>query len=400
VRTVSRLVLGAVGDVLMHDAVKDAALARRGQAGAGEDGFGWLWADVADLLAAPDVTFANLETPIAPRSGKGSRSFVFNAPPAAVRALRAAGVDVVSVANNHLFDQGREGFLETLRELDAAGMAWVGAGEPPAEAGPRRIEANGIALAFLAWSRFYNDVGNECPKGAPRPCAQAAVLDPDRAAAAVRQAAGSADAVAISLHWGEEYADRPREEDVALAHRLADAGALVVLGHHAHVLQPIELYRRADGKVAVIAYSLGNFVSNQSRNYVPGATPNRAAATRDGALLRVALARRDYGRGVVAVEVAGADYVPLWTENDTAELDVRKDPKARPSIRVVALDRALARVRAEIAALPDPVPPADRARFVRLRQREELYVARKAAIAAVLGEDLQLEAPARPGGGY
>jgi len=382
----------------MQDAVKDSALAKRGEPAAGEDGFGWLWADVADLLAAPDVTFANLESPVAPRSGKGSRSFVFNAPPAAVRALRAAGVDVVSVANNHLFDQGREGFLETLRELDAAGMSFVGAGAPPAEAGPRRLEAGGIALAFLAWSRFYNDAGNDCPRGAPLPCVLAAVLDADRAAAAVREAAASADAVVVSLHWGEEYADRPRQEDVALAHRLADAGALVVVGHHPHVLQPIELYRRADGKVAVIAYSLGNFVSNQSRYYVPGATPDRVAATRDGVLLRVAIARRDYGRGVVAVEVAGADYVPLWTENDTAELDLHKDPKAHPSIRVVSLDRALARVRAEIAAFPDPVPPADRARYVRLRQREDLYRTRKAAIAAVLGEDLQREAPARPGG--
>jgi poly-gamma-glutamate capsule biosynthesis protein CapA/YwtB (metallophosphatase superfamily) len=367
VRTAARLVLGAVGDVLMQDAVKDAAVAKRAAPAAGEDGFGWLWADVSDLLSAPDVTFANLESPVAPRSGKGSRSFVFNAPPAAVRELRAAGVDVVSVANNHLFDQGREGFLETLRELDAAGMAWAGAGEPPAEAGPRRLEAGGISLAILAWSRFFNDAGNECPRGASRPCVQAALLDPDRAVAAVRQAAGSADAVVVSLHWGEEYADRPREEDVALAHRLADAGALVVVGHHPHVLQPIELYRRPDGKVAVIAYSLGNFVSNQSRYYVPGATPDRVAATRDGAILRVALARRDYGRGVVAVEVAGADYVPLWTENDTAELDLRRDPKAHPTIRVVSLDRALARVRAEIATFPDPVPSADRARYVRLR---------------------------------
>jgi len=68
--------------------------------------------------------------------------------------------------------------------LDAAGMAWAGAGEPPAEAGPRRIEAGGIALAFLAWSRFFNDAGNECPKGAKGPCVQAALLDPDRAVAA------------------------------------------------------------------------------------------------------------------------------------------------------------------------------------------------------------------------
>jgi poly-gamma-glutamate synthesis protein (capsule biosynthesis protein) len=191
--------------------------------------------------------------------------------------------------------------------------------------------------------------------------------------------------------------------DVELAHRLADAGALVVLGHHPHVLQPVELYRRPDGRTAVIAYSLGNFVSNQSRKYVHGVTPERVAATRDGALLRVALARRDYGRGVTRVEVDGADFVPLWTENDTAEIDPRAEPGRRPAIRVVAVDRALAEVRAELARLPDPVPPESRDRFVALRGREALLASRRAAIAGVLGEDLlrtlspaELAAPAPP----
>jgi poly-gamma-glutamate synthesis protein (capsule biosynthesis protein) len=118
-------------------------------------------------------------------------------------------------------------------------------------------------------------------------------------------------------------------------------------------------------------------------------------ATRDGALLRVALARRDYGRGVRQVEVAGVDYLPLWTENDAAELDRRRDPRGKASIRVVSLDRALRAVRAELAAMPDPVPEADRPRWVRLRQRERLYLSRRQAIAEVLGEDLQAEAPPR-----
>jgi hypothetical protein len=166
-----------------------------------------------------------------------------------------------------------------------------------------------------------------------------------------------------------------------------------VLGHHPHVLQPVELYRRADGRTAIVAYSLGNFISNQSRHFVPGVTPGKVAASRDGALLRVEIARRDYGRGVVQVEVAGADFLPLWTENDTPEIARTKDPKARPSIRVVSLDRALAQVRAELEAFPDPVPEAERVRYLKLKQREELYRSRRTAIAAVLGEDLQAEAP-------
>ncbi len=397
-RTDARLVLGAVGDVLMHGAVKDCAASHRpppGAPGAELGGYDWLYAQVADLLSQPDLTFANLETPIAPRADKGSRPFVFNAPPAAALALERAGVDLVNVANNHLFDQGRDGFLETLAQLDRLGLRHVGAGPSPGEAGPTRMELNGLSLAFLAWSRFFNERGNDCP-AAPGPCLRAGLLDPEAAVAAVGAAAAAAEAVVVSLHWGEEYASQPRAEDVALAHRLADAGALVILGHHPHVLQPLELYRRADGQVALIAYSLGNFVSNQSRTYVQGITPERAGATRDGALLRVELARRDYGRGVKRVELASVDYLPLWTENDAVDVARRRDPGARPSIRVVSIDRALARVRAEMATFPDPVPERDRARWIELRRRERLYLARRAAIAAVLGEDFRAEAPPAP----
>jgi poly-gamma-glutamate synthesis protein (capsule biosynthesis protein) len=395
VRDVARASIAAVGDVLMHGAVKDAAADHR--APGNDDGFGWLWAPVADLLAAADVTFANLETPIAPTAGRGSRSYIFNAPPAVVSALRRAGVKLVSVANNHAFDQGRAGFEETLARLDAADLPYVGAGEPGREAGPRVLEVNGLRIAFLGYAHFFNQDGNACAAPARGPCARAALLDPERAIADVERAARTADAVVVSVHWGDEYHQQPREADVALAHRLADAGALLVLGHHPHVLQPIELYPRADGRVALIAYSLGNFVSNQSRHYVPGVTPDQVAATRDGVLLRVDLVRRDYGRGVTRVELAHADWLPLWTENDTADPD-RRPRGARPAIQVVSLDRALAQVRADLAAMPDPLPAADRSRWVKLREREALYVARRAAIAAVLGEDLQGEAPPAPAG--
>jgi poly-gamma-glutamate synthesis protein (capsule biosynthesis protein) len=388
VRTLATATIGAVGDVLMHGAVKESA--RVHGAGAPDDGYAWLYAPVADLLAQPDVTFANLETPIAPDAAKDVREFVFSAPQAAAAALRDAGVDVVSVSNNHAFDQGRPGFEETLRRLDAVGLRYVGAGPAGRAAGPVRIDAGGLALAFLGYGYGFNQDGNACPPPRPGagPCLQASVLDRERALEDVRAAARDADAVVVSLHWGVEYAQQPRDEDVAYAHRLADAGALVVLGHHPHVLQPVELYRRTDGRVAVIAYSLGNFVSNQERKYVPGVT-GAIGAARDGALLRVALARRDYGRGVVRVEVAGADWLPLWTDNDTVEIDPRREPGRKPAIRVVAVDRALAAVRAELASFPDPVP-ADRAdAWARLRQREAMLLARKAAIAAVLGEELE-----------
>lgn len=372
----------------MHESVKRSAEVHgRG----GEDGgYGWLFAPVADLLAEPDVTFANLETPIAPDASAGTREYVFNAPPEVAAALRRAGVDAVSVANNHAFDQGRAGFEETLRRLEQAGMQAIGAGPDGHAAGPVRIEADGLAVAFLGYAHFFNQDGNACPRpgAAARPCVQAAVLERTRILDDVRAAAAAADVVVVSLHWGVEYDLQPRAQDVELARDIVDAGALVVLGHHPHVLQPLELHRRADGRVGVIAYSLGNFVSNQSRKYVHGAMPEKIAATRDGVLLRVGLAKKDYGRGVVRVEVDGADFLPLWTENDTAEIDRRREPGRRPAIRVVAIDRALAEVRAALQRFPDPVPAGDQDRWAALRRREALLASRREAIASLLGEEL------------
>jgi poly-gamma-glutamate synthesis protein (capsule biosynthesis protein) len=401
IRTVARATIGAVGDVLMHEAVKRSAEAHG--KGTAHGGYAWLFAPIADLLSEPDVTFANLETPVAPGATGGTREYVFNAPPEVVAALRTAGVDAVAVANNHAFDQGRAGFEETLRRLEQAGMKVVGAG-PEQDPTALFVEAGGLRIAFLGYAHFFNQDGNACPPpraGGGR-CAQARQLERARVLDDVRKAAAEADAVVVSLHWGVEYEPQPRADDVRLAHEIAEAGALLVLGHHPHVLQPVELHHRSDGRVAVIAYSLGNFVSNQSRKYVHGATPEKVAATRDGALLRVALAKRDYGRGVVRVEVDGADFLPLWTENDTAEIDRRREPERRPAIRVVAIDRALAEVRAELAAFPDPLPPAQQGRWVALRRRESLLASRRAAIASLLGEELlRTLAPAEltPGAG-
>ena len=99
------------------------------------------------------------------------------------------------------------------------------------------------------------------------------------------------------------------------------------------------------------------------------------------------------------VELAGVGWLPLWTENDTAD-PARAANGRRPSIRVVSIDRALAEVRAELRRCPTPSPPPQQARYVELRRREELYLARRAAIASVLGEDLERDAadrrPRRP----
>ncbi|HSA23817.1 MAG TPA: CapA family protein, partial [Myxococcota bacterium] len=308
---------GAVGDVISHGDVLRAAeqAARRDPAGAGADlgGFDVLLEGLREELAGLDLVFANLETPVAPRRGQKTREWMFNAPPELVRALAALGVRAVSLANNHVYDQGRAGFEETLQELARAGVSVAGAGPTCALAqAARTLEVGGFRVAFLSASALYNQRLNQGPREL---CASE--LDEAALLRAVRTAReGGAELVVLSLHWGEEYRTAPRPEDVELAHRLVDGGVDVLLGHHPHVLQPVELYPAADGRVGLIAFSLGNFLSNQARFYTHGVNSPGAGNPRDGALLRFAVVRRRYGPELTRVELADVSVQPLWSENN------------------------------------------------------------------------------------
>jgi hypothetical protein len=381
VRIRGEVEVAAVGDVLMHGAVKEAAevLDRKGEDGVSTNhgGYGALFDGVREELSRADLAFANLETPIAARPPHTPRPFVFNAPAVLIPALREAGVDVVSFANNHVYDQGREGFAQTLTALDAGGLPYLGAGATCEEARRARVfEANGVRVAMLGATRLYNDKP-ERQKGDPCSFAfdeKAALSE----VAAAREA--GADFVVLSIHWGVEYATSPRQEEIDLAHRLLDGGVDVILGHHPHVLQPVEIYEAADGRITAVAYSLGNFISNQSRTYAYGVQPDKMGNTRDGALLRFRAVKREYPSGAVRTELAGLRVEPLWTDNNG--LARSRNAKLPPEIRVVAIDREVASLREELAAGPEPE------RADEIARRIELLLARRRIAGAILGEEL------------
>jgi hypothetical protein len=372
---------GAVGDVISHGDVLRAAAQAEQKDAAGlslnRAGFDALLEGLWDDLAGLDLVFANLETPVAPRQGRKTREWMFNAPPELVQSLAAAGIRAVSLANNHAYDQGRPGFEETLQELARAGMTVAGAGPTCALAqAARTLEVGGFRVAFLSASALYNQRLNRSPREL---CASE--LDEAALLGAVKTAReGGAELVVLALHWGEEYHTAPRPEDVELAHRLVDGGVDVLLGHHPHVLQPVELYPAADGRLGLIAYSLGNFLSNQARFYVHGVNPLGAGNPRDGALLRFAVVRRRYGPDLTRVELADVSVQPLWSENNA--LLRRRDPKAGVRIRVVADDREAALAARALETEADP------ARRVELMKRVELFGARRQQAASVLGDDL------------
>ncbi len=370
------LSLVAVGDILMHQDVKRAADVDPG-------GFQALWADLIPLFQGADLAFGNLETPVSPTFGRPGIPFQFNAPGSLPAALRASGFTVLSTANNHAFDQGGRGVRETLERLRAAQLVAIGSGDDQLQAeSPQVLERQGIRVAFLGFTDLFNlDLNRKATEPWVRP------LDLEPALLAVREARGKADLVVVSVHWGNEYQHAPTKRQRDLAKALVTAGCDVLLGHHPHVLQPVELLEVA-GRKALVAYSLGNFISNQDRMYRADQFPVAGGDSRDGAALNVRFERRRNADGRDQVAIAEAIIEPLWTENNWGT------PVNRRGIRVIRVLAAEARVRAELDQLADPLggpktAPEEALRRKTILEKQEYLrtlILRRKRVAEVVGE--------------
>ncbi len=206
-------------------------------------------------LGSADFSLVNVEMAISDRGEPHWKEFVFRAPPSAAERIAAGGVSVANLANNHANDYGPDALTDTIDLLEAAGVTTIGAGRDADEAYQYRLlsTGNGVRVAFVGASMIVPAMfaaGATTPgiASAHSP-ARARVLD------TVRAAAADADAVVVAVHWGIERDTCPSNDQRLLARQLLDAGADAVIGHHPHVLQPVELVGRK-----LVAYSLGNFV--------------------------------------------------------------------------------------------------------------------------------------------
>lgn len=252
-----------VGDIMLSRNV--------GRVMAEQNDWSYPFLKVADTLASADLTFGNLEGPISSRGVKQGSIYSFRADPRSVEGLARAGFDVVSLANNHIWDYGKEAFLDTLDMLTNADISYAGGGADfKAAHWPAVWEANGMKVAFLAYT---NLVPASFTKDGAQPAT--AFIDIAQMTTDIKSAKAQADAVVASFHWGEEYQTAHNAYQERIAKAAIDAGALLVIGHHPHVAQEVERYNGG-----VIAYSLGNFVFDQ----------NFSEDTRTGLALRVTLA--------------------------------------------------------------------------------------------------------------
>ncbi len=206
-------------------------------------------------LAVADLTVVNLETAITTGGEPEPKSFTFRAPPSAFDALRDAGVDVASMANNHGADYGMAGVQESLDAIAASGFPVIGFGKDAAVAyAPLHRDINGVDVAIIAASQVRDHTLENFSAGARSP-GIANAFDPTLIEN-VKAAVAKGSTVVVFLHWGTEYEGCPNGDQQHLADELAAAGATAVIGTHAHVLQGAGW--RPDG--AYVAYGLGNYL--------------------------------------------------------------------------------------------------------------------------------------------
>lgn len=250
-----RITLAAVGDVIAHMPQVQGAWVPERQV----HDFGPSFDLIAPHLSCADLTIANLETVL-----DDSRPYHgyprFNSPSSLALALKEAGVDIATTANNHALDQNEQGLLNSLDNLDRIGLMHTGTFRSAEERRPLLLSVQGFNLAFLAYTTTTN--------GLPVPAGKDYLVnmwDKERAATDIRTARDQgAEFIIASIHFGPEYQRHPSAEQQQIVQELIDAGTDLVLGCHPHVVQPwAEQIKPNSDQRALVAYSLGNFISNQ-----------------------------------------------------------------------------------------------------------------------------------------
>ncbi|MHA6800880.1 CapA family protein [Bounagaea algeriensis] len=302
--------LVGTGDVLLHEPLWQQA--ERDAGAGGEMDFAPQLAGIAPVVEAADVAVCHLEVPLAAEGGPHEGYPRFSGPPQVATALADTGYDACTTASNHTFDQGAEGVDRTLDTLDAAGIAHAGSARTEQEAGRTTTldvpaGSGSVRVALLSYTFGFN--GASSPDGEAwrsNEIDEAKILDD---AAAAR--ADGAEVVVAATHWGEEYEHEPDEQQRALAPELiASPDIDLLLGHHAHVVQPIENF---DGEWVV--YGMGNLMANHAEPEGP----------KSEGLLTSFTFTEDGSTGEFGV--TDAEYLPLH-QTDEPPLEVLDVPAA------------------------------------------------------------------------
>lgn len=256
----SRITFTGTGDNVVHECLWMDARNRALPSGRTYN-FKPMFDGVADIIAEADIAFINQETPLAGSDFALSGYPLFNSPQELGYDLVELGFDVINIATNHMIDKGEKGYINNVNFLRSFDDAVVIGGYLNSDElyDIKVVERGGIKIAFLAYT--YGTNGLSLPQNAE---VVVPYLDDDLIISQIAIAKESADAVIVSVHWGEENVFTPTDSQRRFAQLMADHGVLAIIGHHPHVLQPIEWIEGSGGNRTLCVYSLGNLASGMT----------------------------------------------------------------------------------------------------------------------------------------
>ena len=259
--------LAAVGDLMMSSWIIDVVK---------QEGVDFPFDSTRALLKKADLAIANLEAPLADVGKRyEDKTFTFKVPTNFIEGIKRSGLDVVNLANNHILDFGEDALASTISILDSNGIAFCGAGADKSIAcAPTIVDHFGVKVAFLGFSMTF-------PKDFWAKRNSCGTCYPDEALLnrMITLAEEQADLTVVSFHWGAEKRATPKDYQIFFAHKAIDFGADLVLGHHPHVLQGLEVYKKK-----LIAYSLGNYVFGSFSNHAKDSMVLSVQFTSEGLL--------------------------------------------------------------------------------------------------------------------
>lgn len=254
----------AAGDAIVHTGIwLEAQKTARNNGGTRDYDFSHLFSRVGEEISSYDIAFINQETLMAGKEYGYSSYPRFNTPRELADDLISAGFNVVNIANNHMMDMLPEGLASTIAFWKTQPVTLIGGYESEADYDCARIvEENGIRIAFLSYC--YGTNGLSMPAGYDMIIPY---LDEETIRRQTAAAKEEADFVVVSVHWGEDSCQAVTEEQKAYAQVFADCGVDAVIGHHPHLIQPVEWITGKDGNRTLCAYSLGNLFSLMADAY-------------------------------------------------------------------------------------------------------------------------------------
>ena len=284
----------AVGDVMFHTTQIQSA-----QIGENEYDFNQAFKYVSSYIEEADISMANFETVTVPdREYTGFPNF--NSPVETIEALSNAGFDILSTANNHSLDQGRDGIISTIDTIEENGMDYVGTSKE-ADSPPLILDVEGMKIGFLSYTYGLN--GMDVVITSDELSYMVNLIDERRVQDDIESLKEKdVDLIVSYIHWGNEYQMEPLEQQQVLGRNMIEWGVNILLGSHPHVLQRSEVVE-FEGKSNYIVYSMGNFLSNQ-REITMG-----NSYTEDGVMIKINIEKDLESEETIITNV---DYIPTW----------------------------------------------------------------------------------------